>query len=167
MTSVRHSRLNVGLLSSIDPSTTLASYCSFHRLSLMTKYLVLFAAALGLTVIGCNGDDPVSPLNRNPVILSLATFPDTLSRLDSAIVVCGASDPDADPLVYDWITDARLRLKGALPGDPFLYNTSANYQIIYHGNLSPPHDSAFVRCSVRDGRGGVVSQRIFIRLLNQ
>lgn len=115
--------------------------------------------------VGACDDDPVGPRNRNPVILSLTAFPNTIGLTDSAIVICHAMEPDADSLFYDWFTDARLTIKGALPGDNFLYNTRENSRIFYHGSVTPVNDTAFVQCIVRDRRGGADGRIVRIVLL--
>jgi hypothetical protein len=120
------------------------------------KTLRLVFPVVLLGILGCE-EDPVAPQNRNPVILSLTVFPNTISSTDSAIVVCNATDPDANALVYDWITDARLKLKGAPFDGQRIYNSSNNYQVVYPG-VTSPSDSAWVQCVVRDGIGGGAGQ---------
>jgi len=61
--------------------------------------------ALALTVfvgasVGACSQDPVKP-DRAPVIASLVAYPDSMGPSVSAVVVCTASDPDGDILVYD------------------------------------------------------------------
>jgi hypothetical protein len=65
------------------------------------------------------------------------------------LVVCNATDPDGDPLLYDWITDARLRIKDA-PGKVYLFGSHSNTQRFYIGILSGPVDTGRVECTVRD-----------------
>jgi hypothetical protein len=61
-------------------------------------------------------------------------------------------DPNGDTLVYDWITDARLRIKGANPpGDTRLFNTFENSQIFYPTKLAI--DTVWVQCFARDRKG--------------
>ena len=116
--------------------------------------LRILALSLGLCVGACGNDNPVKPVNRSPVILSLTAFPSSLGPTDSAVVICNAIDANADTLVYDWFTDARLTIKGARPGEDFLYNTRENFRILYRGNVTPVNDTAWVQCIVRDRRGG-------------
>lgn len=126
----------------------------------MKPLLVLFF--LLLNFYSCN-DNPVKsekPENRSPVILSLTVFPDVIGPLDSAIVVCNAMDPDGDTLVYDWISDGRLNLKGVLPYSHEEYNTYTNYQIFYPNSVNTPVDTPWVQCFARDRKGKSVAKVI-------
>ena len=120
------------------------------------KQLIIPMAILLLN-INCD-DNPVDVKheNRNPVILSLTVFPDTINPSDSAIVICNAMDPDGDTLVYDWYTDGKSRIKGA-PSyqDWILYNTFENWCTIFPKNLNnKPIDTLWIECQARDGKGG-------------
>ncbi|MBI5661450.1 MAG: hypothetical protein HZC46_04810, partial [Ignavibacterium album] len=65
---------------------------------------------------------------------------------------CNATDPDGDTLVYDWITDARLRINGANPPDDrSLFNTFENSRIFYPTTLAI--DTVWVQCFARDRKG--------------
>jgi len=111
--------------------------------------------ALTASIGACGSDDPTQPPHNNdPTIISLTTFPNAIGPGDSAIVVCNAKDPDGDPLVYDWITDGRLKVKGALPGETRLYNTVSNSQLFYYGLAAMPPDTAWILCYARDDKGG-------------
>ncbi len=119
-----------------------------------------------LNIICCD-DNPVKSENRNPVILSLTAFPDTIGPSDSAIVICNAMDPDGDTLVYDWYSNGKLRIKGAPTfNDWNLYNTFENWIIIYPKNLNNiPIDTLWIECQARDGKGGgSISEQITIIL---
>jgi hypothetical protein len=109
--------------------------------------------------INCD-DNPVDNKqeNRNPVMFSLTVFPDFIGPSDSAIVICNAMDPDGDTLVYDWITDARLKIKGARPGDFRLYHTYDNSRIFYPTDLAT--DTVWVQCITRDVKGGSAGKLI-------
>jgi hypothetical protein len=120
-----------------------------------------------ITVILLNNncdDNPgdSKPENRSPVIFSLSVFPEVISPLDSAIIICNAMDPDGDTLVYDWITDGRVKIKGANDFDHFLYHTYENSRVVYPKNLNnrPPIDTLWVQCFVRDVKGGEVGELI-------
>lgn len=116
-----------------------------------TQYVLValwFSFALG----ACGSDTITRPVNRPPVILSLEIFPTAIGMTDSAIVVCNASDPDGDVMVYDWFTDARVSIKGARTGESFLYNTDSNSNVFYPRLASPP-DTALIDCVARDQRG--------------
>jgi len=108
-----------------------------------------------LFIINCD-ENPVKPSDQNhtPIILSLSVFPEVIGPQDSAIVICNAHDPDGDTLVYDWITDGKSRIKGALFDDLFLYNTYENFIIVYPKNLNPiPVDTLWIQCFARDQKG--------------
>ena len=95
------------------------------------KLQLIFISIIVLIIFGCN-EEPVQPENHRPIIFSLTAFPETVNHSDSVIVICNAMDPDGDTLVYDWITDARLRINGANPpGDTRLFNTFENSRIFY------------------------------------
>src|SRR6185436_17374677 len=94
-------------------------------------YSVLTLVLAAMCCGACGEEQPVKPQNRAPSISSLTASPDTLGMLDSATVTCLASDPDGDTLVYDWVTDDRVGIRGARPGDPFLYNTIADSIVMY------------------------------------
>jgi hypothetical protein len=78
------------------------------------------------------------------------------------MVVCQASDPDGELLVYDWITDARLAIRGVPPGNNSLYGTLESYRVFYQGSV--PADSGFVQVVARDQRGGFDMRTVFIDL---
>jgi hypothetical protein len=115
-----------------------------------TETLTL-APALGLSVGAC--DDPVKPPRHPPIISSLTAFPAVIDPGDSILVTCEATDADGDSLVYDWLTDGRLRIKGNQPGDSDVFNSPSKTQIFYHVATSS-YDSAWVECTVRDRNGG-------------
>ncbi len=120
-----------------------------------------------LVLIGsCKNDnkivDPTAG-NHAPVILSTTVFPDTLIASDSAIVVVNAMDPDADTLVYEWITDGRLDLKGAIWSNRSeLYNLHENFCVVYPKAVNDvPLDTAWIRCYVRDRKGQSDNQVLY------
>lgn len=108
-----------------------------------------------LNLSSCNENPVTVKENRSPVILSLTVFPDTIGLSDSAIVVCNAMDPDGDTLVYDWITDGRLKIKDGQVDGHVLYNTFENSRIVYAKNVNnrPPIDTVWVQCFARDRKG--------------
>jgi hypothetical protein len=117
----------------------------------------LLAPALALCVLaclsGCGVKTPLEPVNRSPVVRSLIAFPASISPGDSAVVVCQATDPDGDPVVFDWTSDCRLIKQGA-PGDFTAFNRG-NAVVVYAGACADaPLDTGWVSCHVRDGRGG-------------
>ena len=128
---------------------------------------MLLLVALALAASGaCGAHNPTRPVNHSPIINSVNIFPATIGPTDSAIIVVSATDPDGDSLVYDWITDDRIRLRGARPGDPFLYNTSFNAEVIYTNILSAPLDTAWVSCGARDRKGGGATRTVLVEVHN-
>ena len=110
---------------------------------------------LGLTLGACDKSNPVTPPpNRDPLILSLTVFPTAIGPPDSAVAICDATDSDADSLVYDWITDTRLRIKGAGIIGTRLINSPSSSQIFYYGTPSDSFGTAWIQCITRDRRGG-------------
>lgn len=118
----------------------------------MTKLTVLFLFAI--TYMNCGNDNPVKPENLNPIIRSLTAFPEVIGPTDSVVIICNAVDPDGDTLVYDWITDGRLKVQGALSNEHFLYNTHENSHVFYPEAVRSPVDTPWVQCFARDGKGG-------------
>src|SRR5437899_2680394 len=87
--------------------------------------------------------------NHDPVITAMVALPDTIGPSDSTVVVCTASDPDGDSLVYDWETDARLNIKDTPTWNKFFNNQPSPQHIFYNANLpNPINDSAWVYCEV-------------------
>src|SRR5690349_14776426 len=123
-----------------------------HRFRRCIMPSLLLAA--GIAACG-HDDDPIKPVNHNPVIFSLTVFPTAMGPQDSAIIVCNAMDPDAYTLLYDWITDADLRIKGSQSG-VYLFNSLENSQVLYYGAPNAPLDTAYIECTVHDRRGGGV-----------
>jgi len=118
---------------------------------------VMVVIAFVLFDISCDKDNPVKPVNHNPIILSLTVFPDVISLSDSAIVVVNAMDPDGDTLVYDWYSDGTLEFKGNPSWEIGVRpNTHENYQIVFpvQSPNFPPVDTVWVQVQARDGKGG-------------
>ena len=115
------------------------------------------AIALAACVGACDMSTPLEPVNRSPVARSLVAFPTTLGVGDSAIVVCEATDPNGDTLAFDWSSDCRLLMQGNDGGRPTLYSRGRS-MVVYAGPCNrAPLDTGWVRCEVRDGRGGYTS----------
>lgn len=102
--------------------------------------------------INCS-ENLVNSENNAPIIFSLTAFPEVIEPADSVIIICNAMDPDGDTLVYDWITDGRVKIKGANDFDHFLYNTYENSRIVYPKNLNLLPDTLWVQCFARDVKG--------------
>ena len=72
---------------------------------------------------------------------------------NSLISVCVAIELDDDTLVYDWITDGRVRIKGT--DSHWLFHTSANTHVSYPTEIvDAPADTCWVQTIARDVRGG-------------
>ena len=126
----------------------------------------LLALALSACGIGCDDDDPTRPPeNRDPVIVSLTAFPVAIGPGDSTVVFCHATDPDDDALVYDWVTDSRLVIKGYPPSTHEVFGSPIPFHVFYHGPVLS-FDSAWVECTTRDRKGGN-SVRMVTILVNQ
>ncbi|MDP4175711.1 MAG: hypothetical protein Q8933_17170 [Bacteroidota bacterium] len=111
-----------------------------------------------LLLLNMNCNNPVIPEkkeNQKPVISSLTVSPEIVGLSDSVIVTCQATDPDGDTLVYDWITDGRVRIKGNPDWRSYLYNTYQNSHVFYPKDIPrlPSLDTLWVQCFARDGKG--------------
>ena len=118
---------------------------------------------------GCNEEPPrptpLIPQNHPPVITGLEAFPDTIGPSDSVVVVCSATDPDGDSLVYDWQTDARLNIQGTPTWNKYLNHQPSPRHTFYNANLpNPINDSAWVYCETRDPKGGGAGRVLFVTL---
>ncbi|MCU7494017.1 MAG: hypothetical protein HF314_02755 [Ignavibacteria bacterium] len=97
---------------------------------------------------------PEKPENHRPQISSVTVVPKVVSPSDSVVITCYASDPDKDTLVYDWITDGRLHIKGTSDREHSLYNTFENSHVFYPNNWrNVDLDTPWVQCFARDRRG--------------
>ncbi len=116
---------------------------------------IIVLSLFTLLSIQCSDNNPLKPENHDPVIRSLTAFPAVIGLTDSVVVICNAVDPDGDTLVYDWISDGRLIVQGAIPSEHFLYNTIANSHVFYPGGaIRSPVDTPWVQCFARDRKGG-------------
>lgn len=127
------------------------------------------APMLGLCLLAgllsCGVETPLQPVNRSPVVQSLIAFPAIISPGDSAVVVCHATDPDGDTLMFDWMSGCRLIKQGA-PGDLVWYSFSKTIVVYAGACADAPIDTGWVSCYVRDRKGGGAyagSIRIVIR----
>jgi hypothetical protein len=136
------------------------------RLAMSASAVVVLVGSWVLGAGGCDSAAPLRPVNRDPIAHSLVAFPTTIAMGDSSIVVCIATDPDGDTLVYDWSSDCRMVKKGAiLPGDLTLFNQRAPSLVVYPGACNrTPLDSGWVRCEVRDLRG-VLADAGLVRII--
>lgn len=123
-------------------------------------------AALALAAgLGACAEYPTMPANRRPMIQSVLAFPPVFGQGDSAMVTVLATDPDGDTLVYDWETDSRLIISGAPRIDQLtLYHTRSASRVFYRSTIPRFDGTAWVRCSVRDVRGGSDGRTVHFRL---
>ena len=136
---------------------------------LARRLVLVFVAPVLVQAASCGcskTQDPVIiPVNHSPAIDSLVAFPDTIRPSDSTVVTCYARDPDGELIVYDWETDARLRIQGNPPWDRHLNQQLSPSHTFYNANLSNPiNDSAWVFCGARDLRGGGTGGRVWVLL---
>ena len=114
----------------------------------------------------CGVKTPLQPVNRSPVVQSLIAFPASISPGASAVVVCHATDPDGEPVVFDWMSDCRLIKQGA-PGQLIVYG-HGNTLVVYAGACADaPLDTGWVSCHVRDGRGGGADAGVILIAIRQ
>jgi hypothetical protein len=150
------------MVSTLFASALKALACCPGRVLRRLLLAGLAASVPFLTLNGCLS--PSAPrANHAPVISSLIADPDSIGPQDSLIVTCAATDSDSDPLVYDWFTDRRLRIKGANPSS-YLYSAS-HTQVFYYGSPVGSPDVAWITCYARDQRGLSSSRQVSVRLI--
>ena len=101
----------------------------------------------------------IVPIYRRPVISSVVAFPTTLGPGDSTLITITASDPDGDPLVYDWEASNGLTTKG---GNHNTIYHIPNASMVFYAPMTWSYDTAFVWCSATDARGGYDSRQVRI-----
>lgn len=111
---------------------------------------IVSCGLLGLS--SCGEDLPLAPVNRDPAVQSLVAFPESLSPGDSAVVVCRATDPDGDRVVFDWFAHGQLVLTGF--DGTFAYSRGDTMVVYAEKGAAAPVDTGWVSCHVRDLRGG-------------
>jgi hypothetical protein len=132
----------------------------FYRVCVLG--VIVFIVSLLLASSGCT-HAPDGPTQI--VMTSLVATPDTLGPGDSTIVEATAHSLSGLALVYDWVTDSRLRIAGAPPNQYYLYTTKSNRHVFYIGaNYASPIDTAWVQCFARDLQGGSTDLQVNILL---
>lgn len=120
------------------------------------RIILIILSIVFFNITNCSKENVVQPPleNHRPEILSLVVFPEVIGPKDSVIVICEAIDPDGDTLVYDWITDGRVKIKGAHANDHWLYHTYQNSRVFYpKDNINLPIDTLWIQSFARDGKG--------------
>lgn len=112
----------------------------------------LLAVGSLATVASCGTDLPLAPVNRSPSVQSLTARLTSLAPGESTVVVCRATDPDGDLVVFDWSAYNVLTIRGALAGS--VYNRGDTIVVHALSGSGAPVDTGWVACFVRDGRGG-------------
>src|ERR1051325_4915243 len=123
----------------------------------------------------CDSSKPTAPpQNRDPVINGASVAPSVVPVGDSALMICNASDPDGDAIVFDWYADGRFLLKDAPDGDAIVfdwyadgrfllkdapdgvtrYSSPSDSQVVYYVRAVARLDTARIFCYARDRRGG-------------
>lgn len=111
-------------------------------------------------VFGCSDDDnPITPENNPPTLLSVTAAPDTFHPLEISTITAVAEDPDGDELLYIW----RHRHGESIlewvvaTGNPAVLSTCTC-------DLDEPLQ-AWVIATVSDGKGGVAHDSVAIVVL--
>ena len=102
-------------------------------------------AVLGLGACGVN---PVAPENEAPVVTSVIAGPQAIYLGDVCTVTCVATDPDGDPLTFEW-AGSQGRVDGK--GSEVSYTPTS---CCLGGNP--------VIVIVRDGRGGETRAETYV-----
>jgi hypothetical protein len=131
------------------------------------KKLVYVATVVVSLQVGCkdNPADSVKPRNHSPVISFAIVFPEIVGPSDSLILFCSATDPDGDSLVYDWYSNGIVRIKGACPTCPDLYNTSESFRVFHSPDsvyISAAQDTFRLQCAARDRKGGMDVATVYL-----
>ena len=108
---------------------------------------------------------PTAPANRPPILHAVTIDTPVLHVGDSALIVVNVSDPDRDPLVFDWYADGRFRLKDA-PLVVYRFSSPTDSQVGYYEHAVAPVDTARIYCVVRDPLG-LTSGGLLTFLLNK
>ncbi len=102
------------------------------------------------------------PTMRLPVITSIVAFPTVLGVGDSTMITINATDPDGDPLVYDWEGYNGLVMRGPYGEGPFRYRTHSPSMVFYRSAGTSSIDTAFVWCTVWDNKFGSDQHQVLL-----
>jgi len=99
-------------------------------------------------------------VNHAPVINGVTCQPCTIQTWETVTLTCQASDPDGDPLTYEW---------WALPVGILWDEDEDHSQVTYQANydLSPSITelTVTITVTVRDGRGGLANGSVDITVI--
>ncbi|MBI5169789.1 MAG: hypothetical protein HZA61_09900 [Candidatus Eisenbacteria bacterium] len=126
--------------------------------------LAITATLVALLAVGCEQPTAPKPQNHPPVVHSIVGFPPVLVPGDSAIVVCSVTDADGDTLIYDWYSNAQIKVPGEV--DNLLENTRTNVMKVFTGTRFGDPDTGVVTCVIYDRKGGAAMGRVFFLLTN-
>lgn len=103
---------------------------------------------------------PYPRVNHAPVINGVTCQPCTIQTWETVTLTCQASDPDGDPLTYEW---------WALPVGILWDEDEDHSQVTYQANydLSPSITelTVTITVTVRDGRGGLANGSVDITVI--
>jgi hypothetical protein len=110
------------------------------------KSMAITAVILLCFAAGCNKtENPVTPLpgiNRDPIILSVITIPDSVEEGKSCIVEVNAADSDGDKITYEFLTPGIISRSPSQPP----------YEAFYTPNSCCGQPQIII--TVKDGNGG-------------
>jgi len=113
-------------------------------------YKLIIVVSIIVAVTGCCMPEPVKKENKNPVIESVSYAKDSMAIIDNEIV-CNASDPDGDSLIYQWTADGGQITASGSKAVWVAPGTMGNYK---------------VSVTVKDNNGGEATSIADIRVLN-
>ncbi len=95
------------------------------------------------------------PSNNSPVIESLSATPSLIFRSQIATITCNASDPDGDPLEYQWSATGGTILIQGVPGPIIPWQAPAT------------PDTFTISCRVRDNKGATDEKNVSVTVVVQ
>jgi hypothetical protein len=112
----------------------------------MKKIITLVLAGLAASCVQPGGDIAGTPGNRNPVIHSLLANPIAVNVNSSATITVVASDPDNQPLSYQWLAST-----GDIIGEGASVQFSASFCC---------RGPNYVEVTVKDNAGGSATKQV-------
>lgn len=68
----------------------------------LRRFAVLASSCVAMLGFSACGVTPVSPENEAPVVTSVVAGPQAIYLGDVCTITCVATDPDGDPLTFEW-----------------------------------------------------------------